>query len=114
MAQTGQQTQGDGKIDIQITNLKTALKKYGDDYITILKQVISTDGPYGGHNDTRKLINSLKAEVIEVLNQLIVNIRDIGYLTDTVGFAFIGSGDINIQALNKRITEYMLSLGINQ
>lgn len=79
MTQTGQQTQG-GINKIQLDNLKKALLNYGNEYIAILKQIISTDGKYGGHNDTRKLINSLKPEVIEVLNQLVINIKDIGYL----------------------------------
>lgn len=78
---TGQSTQVNRTQEIQLINLKKALQSYGNEYIDILKKVISTDGPYGGHNDTRKLINSLKAEVIEVFNQLIINITDIGYLT---------------------------------
>lgn len=80
MATTGQQSQGNKTKDVQVDNLKKALQAYGNEYIVILKKVISTDGKYGGHNDTRKLINSLKAEVIEVLNQLVINITDIGYL----------------------------------
>jgi hypothetical protein len=80
MAQTGQQSQGNKSPKLELDNLKKALQVYGNEYITILKQVISTDGKFGGHNDTRKLINSLKAEVIEVLNQLVINITDIGYL----------------------------------
>lgn len=44
---------------------------------------------------------------------ILARLSNTSFSTDTVGFAFIGSGDINIQALNRRVQEYMVAIGAN-